>query len=323
MSALEASDFDVDGDPNLFAELYEQAQDALLPVLRRRVGSAADDLFQEALLIAFERWDRVCEVENQVAWLRTVAMRLAGRWQQREARRSVIEATTRTPANEIMSVGSDLDLLDALTRLRPEHAAAFRLIRLDDLDIATASKQLGVAEPTVKVWVHRGRQRLAEHATGLRGRWMCEAETSGANLEPALIQRGHGRHVDSAMPCLVDRRVRWQLEVADGKYWLGTDDGEQMDQGDIRVGAHGASLRSVRLGEWVDGVSVPSSVRDIGTSVHAIDLDGNRLRLRLVSTEIQPTNGVPDIVFREVFFHDIVYRWVGPPTTSDQLARSG
>lgn len=315
MSTTAAKDLSVEDPPILFAETYEHARVALMPALRRRVGSAAEDVFQEALLIAFERWDQVHGVNNQVAWIRTVAMRLAGRWQHRESRRSVIEARTGTTPESTPRL-CDLDLLDALGEVRPDHAAAFQLIQIDDLDVAAAATQLGVSEPTVKVWVHRSRQRLAEHSTGLRGRWMCELQTSPAVLERMLIARGHREHVDAAMPCLVDRCVRWQLEVSDGRYWLGTDDGERMDQGEIKLSAHGASLRSVRLRDWGAAGSAPAEVRDIGTSVHGVEIDGDRMRLHLTSTDIQPTNGVPDIVFRQVFFHDIVYRWVGPRTSA-------
>lgn len=313
MSTASANDLTVEGAPISFGEIYEQARRALMPTLRRRVGPAADDLFQEAMLIAYERWDDIAGVDNKMAWLRTVAMRLAGRWHQREGRRPLLEAMAGAPGPEfIASLHRDLDLLDSLAVLRPEHSEAFRLTHIEDLDAASVARELGVAEPTVKVWVHRSRQRLAEQSMGLRGRWVCESDTSPAALERLLLERGHGAYVDDAMPCLVDRRVRWHLSIGDGKYCLTTDDGESMDQGAIKFGSRSTELRSVCLVDWVDGVSAPSAVRDVGASAHTIDIDGDRMRLRLRSTDIRPTNGVPDIVYRELFFHDIIYRWIGP-----------
>ncbi len=60
-----------------------------------------------------------------------------------------------------------------------------------------------------------------------------------------------------------------------------------------------------------------------GTSHHRYEVDGNRLRLHLVSTDLGPTNGVPDTVYREVFYDDIVYRWDGPITSLPKFPGAG
>jgi hypothetical protein len=67
----------------------------------------------------------------------------------------------------------------------------------------------------------------------------------------------------------------------------------------VRVGQHGLSLESV------DPIPV-------GTSHHRYSMDGDRLRLQLVSTSLEPTGGVPDEVYRAVYYDDVVYRWAGP-----------
>ncbi len=298
-----------------FAELYEQAHQTLLPMLRRRVGTAADDVFHDTMLTVFEQWEYVTTVENPIGWTRTVASRLANRRSLRESRRPSIESSYGFQGSDSVDQSHRIDLLEALSALRPDHAAAFRLTQVDDLDPRAAADYLGVAEATVKVWVHRGRQRLAEQTTGVRGRWTCETDVTPAMLERTLVDRGHGRYVDDAMPCLVDRPVRWQIEIDRGKFRLSTTDGEQMDQGDIRVRIDEVALRSVRLAPRDPRVIYPTEQVDIGTSLHRLDVDGDRLRLRITATDIPPTNGVPDRVFRELFFDNVAYRWAGTVRT--------
>ncbi len=48
-----------------------------------------------------------------------------------------------------------------------------------------------------------------------------------------------------------------------------------------------------------------------GWSRHRLDLDGDRLRMSLVSTEIAPTNGVPDEVFQHTIYDGITFQWQG------------
>lgn len=291
-----------------FVDFYEEARRDVLPSLRRIDRAAADDLFHDAVLLALERWERVSTMEYPIAWLRTVAVRMAWRRSTRESRRSFLELAGLPPPHVDVNTADTVDLDRALTDLRPDHALAFRLTQLAGMDTASAASLLGVAESTVKVWLHRSRPRLAEQTTGLRGRWVAEAAASPVRLERDLIRRGHAAYVDAAMPLLVDRDVRWELHFARGKYVLRTDDGASMDQGDFALTSGQLSLRSVK--RVVPG-SDPEDARDIGTSFHGIDIDGDRLRLRLFRTDIQPTNGVPDIVYRQVYFDEIVYRWIG------------
>ncbi len=210
-----------------FAEFYETARHELLPRLRRAVGPAAEDIFGDALLITFERWDEVASMAAPLAWTWTVAKRLAWRRSARDARRPRLEALMHRPDGDDPTMDTDLFL--ALACLRPEHAAAFRLTQLEDHDLASAAEQLGVPSATVKVRVHRSRRRLAEQTNGLGGRWVSEQIFSAQAIERGMLERGHGAHVDAAMRCLVDRPVRWELHINRGRYWCGTDDGERVD----------------------------------------------------------------------------------------------
>jgi RNA polymerase sigma factor (sigma-70 family) len=287
--------------PPSFEEFYPEARRAI----RRAVGAGpdADDIVHEALLVVLERWDHVRSLDHPVAWARVVAVHIAGRRRQRDARRPLVEGLVgaRFSGGDSSTDASDLglDLDGMLELLRPELADAFRLTQLAGCSVAEAADILGVPAATVKVWVHRGRCTVKERSAGVSGRWICERSTSPADLERQLVDAGHGRFVDMAMPYFPDRPVRWTVQLADGRYWTGTEDGERMDNGNVRVGQHGLSLESV------DPIPV-------GTSHHRYSMDGDRLRLQLVSTSLEPTGGVPDEVYRAVYYDDVVYRWAGP-----------
>ncbi|MEY2402224.1 MAG: polymerase sigma-70 factor, subfamily [Ilumatobacteraceae bacterium] len=293
-----------------FAEFYELARRDLLPRLRRSAGDAADDIFADALLAVLERWTDVVAADNPLAWTWTVAKRMAWRRSARDARRPQLEATARRSGAD--EAAMDADLLAALAAIKPEHAAAFRLTQLEDHGMSSAADQLGVPVATVKVWVHRSRRHLAEQTAGLAGRWVSEQVFSPQALERGIIERGHGTHVDTAMPCLVDRPVRWELHIDRGHYWSGTDDGERMDFGSASLGANRLNLKSIAAFDYFDGVRMPIPLgSNVGSSRHRICIDGDRLRMSLLATEIPSTNGVPDEVFQNTIVDGVVYRWVG------------
>ncbi len=301
------NDQGLDSRDGSFEAFYGEAHRKLRPTLRG-AGANADDILHDAMVIVYERWEHVRTLEHPMAWARTVAHRLAARHHARESRRDHLESAGGSRQMHVVDTGM-LDLVPAMEELRPQHAAALRMIALDDLDVTAAAQRLGVPPATAKVWVHRGREKVALRAMGMCGRWVSEATATPRTLTSALAGAGHGAHIDAAMPLLVDRSVRWELHVDGGSYWLGTDDGEQMDVGRVRARPGKMVLHSKPLPQPGE----PGSLRGAdGTSIHGIDVDGDRLHVRLISTDIPSTNGVPDEVFRSVFFHDIVYRWRGP-----------
>lgn len=305
-----------DGGTPAFADFYMEARSRLLPWLRRCAGPAADDVFHDALLDAFQRWPEVAALDQPLSWVRTVAKRMVWRRCEREARRPRLEAMAEMPIGNDAGDQDvvDHDLLDALAQLKPEHAAAFRLTQLDDLDTASAADMLGVPVATVRVWVHRTRKQLAERTAGLTGRWVSEHRFTPADLERGMVARGYGRYVEAAMVCIVDRPVRWELRIGDGAYWSGTDDGERMDFGEASLGRGRLAISPIAAFEYHDGVKVPIPLgSNIGLSHHRLSIDADCLRLSLLKTETNPTNGVPDEVFLHASFDDVVYRWTGPP----------
>jgi RNA polymerase sigma-70 factor (ECF subfamily) len=126
--------------------------------------SQSQDVVQEAFCRAFSRWDRVVRFDDPVAWVRRVAWNLAtSRWRRlRTAQRYLV----RQREEHVAGPSADrVDLTAALATLPPNHRRAVVLHHLADMSVAEIARQEGVAEGTVKSWLHRGRAGLAAHLT--------------------------------------------------------------------------------------------------------------------------------------------------------------
>lgn len=131
----------------------------LTAVTGRRV--LAEELAQEAMLRAHQRWDRISRYDQPAAWLRHVALNLAGNSRaRRRTEQRVLERLAnerRPPAEEPLA-----DEFWALVRtLPPRQAAAVTLHYLEDRSVADVARILGCAEGTAKAHLHKGRATLA------------------------------------------------------------------------------------------------------------------------------------------------------------------
>ncbi|MGK5742925.1 SigE family RNA polymerase sigma factor [Micromonospora sp. URMC 103] len=122
----------------------------------------AQDLAQEAFCRALARWDRLIRYDDPVAWVRRVAWNLASsRWRRlRTARNHLLRQRRVEP--QVSGPTPDRVAIDvALAALPPNHRRAVVLHYLADLSVAQIAIQEGVAEGTVKSWLHRSRTALA------------------------------------------------------------------------------------------------------------------------------------------------------------------
>jgi RNA polymerase sigma-70 factor (ECF subfamily) len=134
----------------LMLQLYAYTADA----------GAAQDAVQEAFSRAWARWDRLAQYDEPAAWVRRVAMNVANnRWRRIRAAR----AHARYHREEVVAGPSPdrVALARALAALPEKHRRAIVLFHVADLAIAEIAAQEGVAEGTVKAWLHRGRAALA------------------------------------------------------------------------------------------------------------------------------------------------------------------
>ncbi|MGC5019731.1 SigE family RNA polymerase sigma factor [Micromonospora sp. DT47] len=122
----------------------------------------AQDLAQEAFCRALARWDRLVRYDDPVAWVRHVAWNLArSRWRRLRTARNHLLRQRQTEA-EVAGPTPDRVAIDAaLAKLPANHRRAVILHYLADLSVNQIATQEGVAEGTVKSWLHRGRTALA------------------------------------------------------------------------------------------------------------------------------------------------------------------
>jgi RNA polymerase sigma factor (sigma-70 family) len=272
-------------DEEAYAALYARMYGRLARELRPMAGADGEDLAQEALLVARQRWDVVRTLDRPEAWVRRVALRMGTRKARRERDRVVLEAATDPPRE---SPAPDLDLVAALLDLSDRHSAAIRLHHLEDRPIAEVAERLGCTEGAAKTLLFRARRVLAERLAGLTGRWVSERTWTVDGVARYLAAAGWASHIDPVIEQdMGGRGGRFELTVTDGAYQLLRDDGLRFDHGLCRV----------------DGsVFEMAPTLNVGRARYRVKVEGAGLSLHLVDTTTPPTLGVPDAVWARMLF---------------------
>lgn len=126
--------------------------------------STSQDMVQEAFCRALARWQRVAALDDPAAWVRRVAWNLAtSRWRRA---RTAAQFARRQREEYVAAPSPDrVALAQALSALPAQQRRAVILYYLADLPIRDIAFQEGVADGTVKSWLHRGRTALAAQLT--------------------------------------------------------------------------------------------------------------------------------------------------------------
>lgn len=183
-------------DQDGFRTLYEQAAPRLRDYLRRAAGPAgdsalADDLLQESFLrlLAMRLPAGVLADERQLrAYIYRIATNLlTDHWRriQRERRWSLLNFFAATGRGSVRAGGYaearggarnevpdasvehhdpalSVDMARAFARLKPQEQSLLWLAYVEGFDHAEIAVALNVGAPSVRVLLHRARQRLAE-----------------------------------------------------------------------------------------------------------------------------------------------------------------
>lgn len=149
-----------------FDELYRAHYGQVVAMAYALTGDLAEaqDLTQEGFCRAWQRWARLARYDDPLAWIRRVVANLAAsRWR----RLAVVRRHLRHERIEtVPELGPDHVALVAALRTLPEpQRRAIVLHHLADLPVAAIARELGVADGTVKSWLHRGRTVLAAELT--------------------------------------------------------------------------------------------------------------------------------------------------------------
>jgi RNA polymerase sigma-70 factor (ECF subfamily) len=146
--AAEALPIDLDA-------LFRVEGDGVYRALYAFTGGRAD-VAEEATAEAFARAVAGRDaLRDPLAWIYRVAFRVAIDELRRDRRRGTLVDAPVTPPEMA-------GLMEALRKLSPNQRAAIVLRHVLDLDLDEVAKRMGVAAPTVRVHLHRGRTRLRE-----------------------------------------------------------------------------------------------------------------------------------------------------------------
>ena len=268
-----------------FEAFYTQSFPRVVRELRRSVGADAEDVAQEALLVARGRWDGVSTLDRPDAWVRRVALRIGARRARREAERGAREAAVVAPAT---APPPDLDLVAAMLDLPDRHAAAIRLHYLADSPIAEVAEMLGCTEGAAKVLLLRARRLLAEHLVGMTGRWVSERTWTVDALVRHLRSAGWASQVQAVVDGdMQGRGGTYVLTVLNGSYELRRDDGARFDHGLSRVDGDAFEM---------------APILNRGRARYRARVDGRRLSLRFEDATIPPFLGMPESAWAGMFF---------------------
>ena len=147
--SVESHDFDA---------LFRAERDGLYRTMLAFTGGRTDiaeEATAESFARAFERRD---SLKDPIAWIYRAAFRIATDEVRRDKRRGAGQSIESLGGpEEDMS-----ELIAALRELSPNQRAAIVLRHVGDLEMQEVARRMGIATPTVRVHLHRGRAKLRE-----------------------------------------------------------------------------------------------------------------------------------------------------------------
>jgi RNA polymerase sigma-70 factor, ECF subfamily len=158
------------GDLEAFGELAARYRAAAVRTAQTIVGREdAEDVAQDALLLAFKALPTIENPTKFAAWLGAITRHRAFRWARREGarRRSSVEldevlVERLSALAPPLAAGGDEQLVRALEEMPAEYALVLRLRFFDEMPLERIAAFLGVPVSTVKWRVHRGKALLRE-----------------------------------------------------------------------------------------------------------------------------------------------------------------
>ncbi len=151
--------------PETFEAFYRREYRAIVAVAYALSGDAsvAEEIAQDAFVVAHQRWDDLVDMDIPGAWVRRVASNKAVSFVRR--RRSELRAVTKLGGRRQPVAGLDHDDQEfwaEVRRLPKQQARAIALFYLEDRPVEEVAEILDCAPSTVRVHLHRGRQTLAD-----------------------------------------------------------------------------------------------------------------------------------------------------------------
>src|ERR1043165_5293979 len=166
------------GDLDAFEELASRYRAAVVRTAQAIVGREdAEDVAQDALLLAFKALPSIEAPPQFAAWLSAITRHRALRFSKRERTHQagridldqfLLEQVQSLGQPFVASNGEDDELKLALESVPADYALVLRLRFFDDMPLKRIGAFLGAPLSTVKWRLHRGKQLLREQIEILR-----------------------------------------------------------------------------------------------------------------------------------------------------------
>jgi RNA polymerase sigma-70 factor, ECF subfamily len=117
-----------------------------------------EDLVQEAMARAYERWDKVQRMDSPAGYVYTTALNLYRRRRRRIIQRPFLPQSPAPDPAEV--AGTRLDLRQALRSLSRQQREALVLVEWLGFDSDQAARILGIRPSSVRTRVHRAKIAL-------------------------------------------------------------------------------------------------------------------------------------------------------------------
>jgi len=166
------------GDLEAFDELALRYRAAVVRAAQAIVGREdAEDVAQDALLLAFKALPSIEDPAKFAAWLSAITRHRAFRFSKRERSRGAgrvdldkfLIERVEALSHPLLSEGEDDDeLRAALENVPADYALVLRLRFFDEMPLKRIAAFLGATLSTIKWRIHRGKQLLREQIELLR-----------------------------------------------------------------------------------------------------------------------------------------------------------
>jgi RNA polymerase sigma factor (sigma-70 family) len=152
-----------------FEEFFRAEFERLFQVLYLSSGnrSEAEDLAQEAMARAYERWDRVRRLESPAGYVYRIGFNLNRRRIRRAALRPRSWVGPAEESDPAEASEAQRDAVRFVSSLPRDLREALLLTKWLDLETSEAARILGIKEVSVRGRVHRATRLLRERFGGI------------------------------------------------------------------------------------------------------------------------------------------------------------
>lgn len=157
----------LDGDAQAMREFVERFQGMIYQLCYRMLGHRqdAEDIAQEVFLRAFRSLHKWDSTRTLRPWLLTIASNRCKTFYEQKARKPIPTELAHLQEDSGPAENRELaeELQRALETLREDYRTCFILFYQQDLNCIEIGEIMDRPQGTIKTWLHRARNELAEY----------------------------------------------------------------------------------------------------------------------------------------------------------------